>query len=201
MADFRFIEETHEYFLGDRRMESVTEILGEAGMTDYRFSREWYMTRGKYIHAATEFIDRGSLDWEGLDPELTPFCKAYQSFIEDKRPEIILSEKPLYHAQHLFAGTFDRLVKMDGATAIIDIKSGVPSPSAAIQVAAYRELVKVSEGFTEAQLSMNLLPTKCFSLHLRDDGAYRLTEHRDFRKNFNVFLAALTVVRWRKGAA
>jgi hypothetical protein len=123
---FRFLPDTHEYFLGDRRLESVTEVLGEAGMTDYRFSRDWYMTRGKYVHAATEMIDRGTLDWSDLDPALVPFCEAYQNFIEDKRPEILLSEKPLYHAQHLYAGTLDRLVKMDGGMAIIDIKSGVP---------------------------------------------------------------------------
>lgn len=150
------------------------------------------MTRGKYVHSATEMIDRGTLDWEGLDPELAPFCTAYRHFLEDKRPEIILSEKPLYHATHLFAGTLDRLMKMDGGMAIIDIKSGAPSPATAIQVAAYRELVKVNE---------DAIPTKCFSLHLRDDGTYRLNECGDHRRNYQIFLAALTVVRWKKEAA
>lgn len=189
---FRFDPEKHEYFLGDCRLESVTEVIAGAGMVDSRHFSEESRTRGTYVHAATEMIDRGTLDWSDLDPVLAPYCRAYQSFIEDKRPEILLSEKPLYHAQHLFAGTLDRLVKMDGAISLIDIKSGVPSPATAIQVAAYRELVKVNE---------DIVPTKCFSLHLRNDGAYRLIECGDHRRNFNVFLAALTIVRWKKEGA
>jgi hypothetical protein len=189
---FRFDAENHEYFLDDRRLESVTEILGDAGLTDYRFSQEWYMTRGKYIHAASEMIDRGTLDWTTLDPVLVPFCEAYQHFVEDCRPEIILSEKPMYHAGHLYAGTPDRAVTANGITALIDIKTGVPNRATAIQLSAYREMIRVSEDIHCA---------KCFSLHLRDDGNYRLDEIKSLKANYQIFLAALTVVRWKKEAA
>lgn len=189
---FTFDHVTHVYDLDGRILESVTAVLGMAGMVDSRHFSEESRIRGTYVHAATELIDRGTLDWSDLDPVLVPYCEAYQAFVEDKRPEIILSEKPLYHAQHLYAGTLDRLVRMDGAVALIDIKSGVPSPATAIQVAAYRELVKVNE---------DIIPTKCFSLHLRDDGAYRLIECGDHRRNYQIFLAALTVARWKKEAA
>ena len=188
---FRFDPEKHEYFLGDRKLESVTEILERSGIADYRFSNEEAMTRGRYVHTATEMIDRNTLDWPILDDTLRPYCEAYQRFIEDKRPEILLSEKPMYHAQHLFAGTLDRVVKMDGGVALIDIKSGAPSPATAIQVAAYRELVKVNE---------DIIPTKCFSLHLRDDGTYLLNEIKNLNRNHSIFLAALTVERFKKEA-
>ena len=188
---FEFREEDHSYWLDGRRLESVTEILERSGISDYRWSNEEAMERGTFVHTASEMIDRGALDWESLDPVLVPYCTAYQRFMEDFQPEIILSELPLYHPQHLFAGKMDRVVIMNAGTVLIDLKTGVPNRSTAIQLSAYRELVKANGYAT---------PTKCFSLHLRDDGAYRLNEIEDHRRNFNVFLAALTVVRWRKEA-
>ena len=194
MPNFKFNAEDHTYFLDDRRLESVTEILGDAGLTDYRFSQEWYMTRGKYIHAASEMIDRGTLDWTALDPVLVPFCEAYQHFVEDCRPEIIVSEKPLYHAQHLFAGTPDRVVRMHDRIVIIDIKSGVPIAANWLQVAAYRQLIQVNE---------DLHATQGAVLCLQDDGKYRLKtcNLKDMKQDYQIFLAALTVVRWKKEAA
>lgn len=189
---FSFDPETHIYTLDGVELISVTRVLELSGISDYRFSNEEAKTRGSYVHRATEFIDSGSLDWETLDPVLAPYCKAYQSFIEDKRPEIILSEKPMYHAGHLYAGTPDRVVRMDGFNCLIDVKTGVPNRTTAIQVAAYREMVRVSEDIHCA---------KCFSLHLRDDGNYRLDEIKSLKTNYQVFLAALTVVRWKREAA
>lgn len=186
---FTFRESDHSYWLDARRLDGVTEILRDAGMVNGSWFTEESRTRGTYVHAATEMIDKGSLDWTALDPVLIPYCQAYQKFVEDKRPVILLSEKHLYHAVHLYAGTPDRVVTLDGATALIDLKTGVPAPATAIQVAAYRELVRVNE---------DIIPAKCFSLHLRDDGTYRLAEINDLRRHFNIFLAALTVVRWRR---
>lgn len=191
MADFRFDPDQHQYFLGDRRLESVTEILGNTGIADYRWSSEEAMLRGTYVHKATEMIDRGTLDWSALDPILLPYCVAYQKFIEDKRPEILLSEEPMFHAQHMYAGTLDRIIVMDGITSLVDLKTGVPHRATAIQVAAYRELVRVNR---------DTVLTKCFSLHLRDDGTYRLDPIGDLRQNFSIFLAALTVERYKENA-
>lgn len=189
---FSFDPESHTYTLDGRTLLSVTSVLKEAGMLVYPQSALEAMLRGRYVHAATEMIDRGSLDWEILDDTLRPYCEAYRRFIEDKQPEILLSERPLYHAQHLFAGTPDRVVKMDGATCLIDAKTGSPHPATALQLAAYREMVRVSE---------NIACSKCFSLHLRDDGTYRLNEIGEMKRNYNLFMAALSIVRWKQEAA
>jgi hypothetical protein len=189
---FIFREEDHSYWLGDRRLESVTEILERSGIADYRWTNEDAMTRGKYVHTASEMIDRGTLDWAALDPILRPYCEAYQKFIEDKHPEILLSEKPMYHPDYLFAGTPDRAMRMDGAIVLPDLKSGAPNRATAIQTAAYRELVRVSEGIS---------CRKCFSLHLRVDGNYRLNAIDNIQRCWNIFLAALTVERYKKEAA
>ena len=187
---FRFLKEDHSYWLGDRRLPNVTTILESVGMADHRFSNEDAMLRGTYVHKATEMIDRGTLDWTTLDPILLPYCEAYQKFLATVNMEtILLSERPMYHPQYLYAGTLDRVATINGVRSVVDIKSGSPHPATAVQIAAYRELAKESEGIPFL---------KGYSLHLRDDGTYRFDEIPDLSRNLQIFLAALSVVRWKE---
>ena len=186
---FRFLAETHGYYFNGLRIPSVTGILRNAGLLNYHGSSDYYMDRGTYVHAATEMIDKGTLNWNVLDDTLRPYCEAYASFCRDVNPEPVLSEKPMYHAQYLYAGTLDRVVKMNGLASLIDIKSGSPHPATVLQVAAYAELVRVNE-------DMHI--SRGYVLYLRDDGTYRLDEVKDLKRNLQIFLAALTVVRWKE---
>jgi len=200
MSDFSFNPDTHVYTLDGTQIPSVTQVLSDVGMVDGRLFTEEARVRGTYVHRATEFIDSGSLDWEALDPALFPYCTAYMKFIEDIRPEILLSERPLYHPDFKYAGTLDRLMKFGGSVAIVDFSTGDPLPTKEIQVSAYRELMW-SNRFTEIG---NHFISKGFTLWLRNDGTYRLSnpiDIKDMVRKFNIFLAALTVVRWKKEAA
>jgi hypothetical protein len=174
-------------------MESVTEIISASGLADYSWSSPEAMQRGSYVHAASQMIDRCTLDWSSLDPVLMPYCEAYRNFIEDLRPGIVLSEKPLYHPSQLWAGTMDRVLSLGGRTVVLDIKSGALHPANWIQVAAYRELVDENEKITITQGAI---------LCLQDDGKYRLhtCNRTDLKTNLNIFMAALTICRWKKGA-
>jgi hypothetical protein len=169
-------------------MLRVTEILREAGMVDYAFSNEEAKVRGTYVHTACGMIDKGSLDWEGLDPILLPFCQAYRKYLDDtQHPEVILSEARFDHPQYQYTGQLDRILRRNnGGTFLVDIKTGAAHPAVDLQVAAYREL---PHGHPVV---------KCYVLYLRNDATYRLVESKDHRKNFNIFLAALSIVRWRK---
>jgi len=192
---FTFREEDHSYWLSDRRLDGVTETLGGAGMIDSRFFTEEARTRGQHVHRATEYIDKGSLDWTALDPVLVPYCEAYRKFIEDTRPEIILSEKASYHPQHLYAGRLDRILKIRDKLAIVDFSTGDPLPAKYVQVAAYWQLALVNEKIS----------APCgHTLWLRNDATYRLSPPigvTEMRRNFNIFLAALAICRWKKEAA
>ncbi len=189
---FRFAEEDHSYWLGELRMESVTETLVDAGMIDRRFFTEESRTRGKYVHTAAEMIDRGTLDWDALDDTLRPRCEAYAKFCRDANPEILLTETPMHHPVYFYAGTPDRIVKINGTRMLIDLKTGVPVPATALQLAAYKELIRANgTGFC----------SKCSALYLRDDGSYKLHEYPDHARNLQIFLSALTVARWKKEAA
>ena len=192
MADFRFVESDHSYWLGERRLPSVTGILKDAGLLNYHGSSTYHMDRGSMVHKATEMIDRGTLDWSSLDPVLMPYCEAYAKFCSSVNMDtLLLSEKPMYHPQHLYAGTPDRIVKMNGFTSLIDIKSGATHPATTLQVGGYWDLVT-------AQEDLVIHISKAFVLYLRDDGTYRLNEVTDLRRNLQIFLAALSIVRWKE---
>src|SRR4030042_6845933 len=142
---FQFLSETHEYYFNGLRIPSVTGVLPNAGLLDYSGFSDYYRDRGTYVHAATEMIDKGTLDWDSLDGTLRPYCEAYQKFIDDVKPAIILSEKPLYHAGYGFAGKPDRAIRINERTSVIDFSTGNPPPAKKIQVAAYQELIHASD--------------------------------------------------------
>lgn len=186
---FRFNPDTHEYFLADKPLLSVTRVLERAGLVSYPSATDYHKERGTFVHRASEMVDRGTLDWAALDPVLIPYCEAYRKFVEEARPEIVLSETPMYHGTYLYAGTFDRVIRLNGITSLIDLKTGSPHPATALQVAAYSELVRVNA---------DIVCSKHFVLHLRDDATYKLQEINDVKRNFRVFLAALSVARWKE---
>jgi len=190
---FRFVEADHSYWLGEKRIPSVTGILRDAGLLNYHGSSDYYMGRGTYVHAATVMIDKGTLDWNALDDTLRPYCEAYRKFIEDARPEVLISERPMYHAAFLYAGCPDRVLMMNGRTVVVDIKSGVPIPANWLQISAYRELIAVNE---------DIHATQGGTLSLQDDGKYRFRtcNLKDMKRDFQIFLAALSIVRWKEGA-
>jgi hypothetical protein len=67
--------------------------------------------------------------------------KAYQSWKKQSKLKVVSLECPLTSAKHMFGGTPDGIVDVDGKLAIVDVKtsSGVYRDNL-LQVAAYRHL-------------------------------------------------------------
>ena len=88
---------------------------------------KWYLERGKLVHAATVLIDAGTLDWEGLDNRLLPFCHAYRDFIGVAKPVIEASELTVVHPSYSFGGRLDRVFRIPGRDRLIltDLKCGM----------------------------------------------------------------------------
>ena len=192
MGRFVFKKEDHSYWLEDQRLPSVTGVLRDAGLSIYHSGNsEYYMERGTLVHTATEMIDKGTLDWNSLDPVLLPYCEAYAEFcsIMVNMENLLISESPMYHPQHLYAGTPDRLVPVNGMASLIDIKSGGPHPTNLLQVAGYWEMAR-------AYLSLHI--SRAYILYLRNDGTYRFIEVLSLRKHLQTFLAVLSAVRWKE---
>jgi hypothetical protein len=166
----------------------VTAVI--AAMFPERWKPDpWYMERGTFIHKACELHDTGELDRETVDPVIFPYCTAYWRFLDETKfkPEVI--EQRYTHRSYKYTGRIDRAGHLNGNFSLIDIKSGVESETDKLQAGAYWGLIE----------DVGVRVKNCFDLYLREDGSYRLKEVADHRKMFNVFLAALTVWRWKEG--
>lgn len=164
-----FTEAGHSYAVAGVRVPSVTQILGHffGGFEHVRADALRYASeRGKAVHFACELIDRGTLDEASIDPGIAGYINAYNKFRRECDFEPGLIEQPLYSAGLRVAGTPDRVGRVNRRQAVVDLKSGGRMPWHGLQVAGYALLVPAP---TEAR----------YTLHLREDGSYRLEPHRD----------------------
>jgi len=132
----------HWYKHHGRYLKSVGKILN----TIYPMPEidPYYLTRGKMIHNATVMIDAGSLDWQALDPRLTPYCKAYQTFLEMAHPVVEASELIVVASDYTHGGRLDRVFRLPGRERLLvtDIKVGSgKEPRYKLQLAAYALLL------------------------------------------------------------
>ena len=128
----------------------------------------YYLTRGIMIHNATVMIDAGNLDWRALDPRLTPYCKAYQSFLEMSHPIVEASELIVVASDCTHGGRLDRVFRLPGRERLIvaDIKVGSGKEERYwLQIAAYA-LLLAGEHVADVDLEI---------LNLQKNGQPRLT--------------------------
>jgi hypothetical protein len=114
-------------------------------IADARYRRtEGASARGTELHAAAELMALG--DKPTVAPEIEPYVAQFQKFLDDHKPEYLLSEAPVYNLTHGYAGTLDGLIRLRGRTFVIDYKttdkppsarSRPPYPEVAMQLCAY----------------------------------------------------------------
>ncbi|MFH2075229.1 MAG: hypothetical protein ABIJ57_07775 [Pseudomonadota bacterium] len=177
---------------------SVTGILGEwvqtgnfyiSTFTGARIPVEAFDKARDFGTAAHRMIALDiaeDLDEDALDPKLAAVLKNWQQLRGMIRPEIIMSETPLYCSAHGYAGTPDIVCKIKGVLSICDCKTGLLGHCAA-QLAAYeipvREKLKTRARFDRYGLS---LP--------KDGSGFRLVKYSD-RNDLQFFLSRL--FQWR----
>ena len=180
-AKFRFDAALHAYYVGSRRLPSITQILAATnGSGPSPFYTEESAERGTRIHAATARFDLGGGWGDALLYTDVPRVRAYDAFRFALRPIYDEIEQPRWSKRYGFAGTPDRVGRWpDGRAFVLDIKTGGPMPDHGEQTAAQ---VLVIDAKPEARLR--------YTLHLRDDETYRLIPHKD-PQDFPRFLARL----------
>jgi hypothetical protein len=180
-------ESTHNYTLDGRRLISVTQVLS---ILDDRWKVDpFYLERGRLIHLATEYYDRDELDFDTVDDRIKPYLGAYINFKKDASFKPGFIEYPLYHSQYFYAGKIDRIGIINGCGSLIDLKSGAKTKSDELQAVAYRELCRIN----------NIPINKQFDLYLKDNGTYKLESVEHYKLLLPVFLACLTIARWKEG--
>lgn len=200
MPELRLEEESHTYTLWGDGYEgmvipSITQVIQKNNMYGYArtFSNEQKMSHGSKVHKHTEWYDKSLIDINDVY-DITPEIKAYSSFRRELNFRPVLIEHKLHHPSYLYAGTLDRFgeITIGGKDlwAIVEIKTGVYHPAVELQLAAQKELIRNS-------IFGSRIDT-CFALYLGGDGIYSLKEVQEHNKSWQIFLSALTVLRWKE---
>lgn len=190
---FRFDDETHSYFLGDRRLIGVTEAIKEAGLQDFSKIDPSVLARaaerGKAVHLACHYLDDDDLEWGTVSAEIAPYVRAWERFKDDTGVILNAVESPRWNATYGFAGTPDREVILNGKKGTIDLKTYKPDDVTGVQLAAYSFLAYGTQPSYDAP--------KRWGLWLKDDGKYALTEFED-RGDLDMFMACLKLTKWKR---
>jgi len=179
----------HRYKLDGVMIPHISFVLEQTGFIDKTWFKPEHAERGKAVHSACQFLIEGDLDWSTVHPEILPRVKGFEQFLIERKPTLILSEKPLASKEWRFSGTPDLVLEVPGDRVqwIVDLKSGASGIAAKLQTAAQEILVKEECG--------NGI-YKRFVLELPKDGGYKLIPH-DERMDKLMFLNALAMVHRR----
>lgn len=196
MVPLEFDEAGHRYTLDGLEVPSVTQVIGF--LNNYSgippAVMELARDRGDAVHFATALHDGNDLDVESLDPRIAPYLAAWIRFRFDIDFDPVHIEQRVVSLKHRYAGTLDRmgLIRCGSRAkaALVDIKCTAALPlSAGPQTAAYDLAARESvDGWP--------LRVQRYTVQLRPDGTYRMTEHAN-PGDAGVFLSALNLHNWR----
>lgn len=185
----------HAYYLGGRRLPSVTQVLADVGVADFsapHFTSD-VKERGSAIHRMIALDVEEQLDEASISDDLGAYLEGWRRFLSESRAIIEHWERPIVDPDAGYGGTLDGIVVLPQQSGVkrrtvLDIKRGL-YPSVGPQTAAYarcaRALYGTSVLFNRAALVLNADGT--YQLHLLTDA---LDEH--------VFSAALRLYQWRR---
>lgn len=198
MSDLHFDEATHTYTVAGRVVPNVTRIIGH--LTD--FSRvdpeklETARQQGVAVHKMVELDCTDDLDVDALPDWMRGHYAAWVRFKAESGFECMSTEQRVYHPDMGYAGTLDLAARLPNlrpplkAPALIDVKrSFYAGPVIGLQLAAYEAARNRTADRERTEYR--------FALRLDGDGKYRLQKFED-RGDFAVFLACLTLYRWRE---
>ena len=190
---------SHSYSLDGQPLISVTRILDRVLGTTSPYWTPAHRLRGTFCHAVTAVIDSPE-GWDpdamilpegcGIEPaEIIGRGQAYLSWKKQVGFEPEEIELPVYSLAVGVAGRLDRVGILTrgpyaARRAVVEIKSGPPTASAAPQVAAYQWMYDIVGKPVDVRVVLELKPS----------GKPR-PEYRQGPEDLNDFLAAVRIYR------
>lgn len=165
---FYFDAESHTYTLDGSAIPSVTQMLGQAGY----ISEAWYTgesaERGRQVHRLCADYDWGVFgDLRQCDSEYKNWLLAYVRFKQREQPVWASIEDAFANTHYRFGGRPDRVGKVYGCEAIVELKSGAMERWHGIQTALHDILI----GGLPVRVRMR------YGLYLRKNGKFRFVQH------------------------
>lgn len=191
-----FDEASHTYTLGGVVMPSVTQVL--APLSDFskvpRHVLERARQRGTAVHRACELYLLGDLDETSLDEEIAPYYYQFRRFLRESGFRPAKSELRVWSGRYGYAGTLDLAGELGKKQVLIDLKTPIQmprstGPQTAAYEAAYREIEDINPRKRIHRYGLKLRPEKYDLVPFTNDD------------DMGVFLALLTVHRWKEKAA
>jgi hypothetical protein len=189
MSDFTFDEATHTYRLGGDALPSVTGVIKEL----YSFGQipEWVLdhasARGRAVHLACEYEDKGGVDEDSLDVRIVPYVRAYRKFMSENKVIWTAIERKDFHPQRRYAGTLDRCGSVNGRHTLVDIKTcATLSEAVGVQLAGYVEIERANAKVIPARAALQLMA----------DGRYHFHPYGS-PDDLPCFMSLLTLHNWR----
>ena len=148
---------------------------------------------GTNVHKAVEMLLLG--EETGLTQDEFPFLNEFNKFLTAFQPEVVVSEGTIFNREYNYAGTLDLILKFDGLTWLVDVKSGKGVyPEYAMQVAAYSrgEFIGLPDGTEEVMPIID----KGAVLQLRP-GGYHFVPVNIGKEVFESFLYCREMFRWQ----
>ena len=151
-SELLFKEETHEYFVKNIRVPSVSEILRVGGFTE---EMPWKAAKvkavlGTYVHHAARLYLDNNLDEATVVDDVAEYFAGVKQFLDKECADkscVIVKERPLYSTRWGFAGTCDLVILKKKKYILIDYKtSNEIYPATALQLAAYATLIEENLG-------------------------------------------------------
>jgi hypothetical protein len=140
---FRFDPARHEYFLGEQRIPSITQLMEMGGkVKGKQYFTEAHRQRGTEVHRLCAEFDMGALNIDQCQSELRGHVAGYADAIRQMTPsrfdgvqgweEIEVAD---FHPLYRFGGRRDRVGVVWARKTVFELKSGVRSKEHGIQLA------------------------------------------------------------------
>jgi hypothetical protein len=144
------------------------------------------MTRGTYIHKATEYWDKGELDEFTVDPQIKGYLESWKCFRKDQNYTPVAIEYKIYNPILMVGTTIDRL------PGPVDLKSGSPEPWHILQIAfQWKTLMSYDPYFISNPQDVYLDP---------DGGPPKVKSYKisELKEAYQVYCSMLHFIRWRR---
>jgi hypothetical protein len=204
VLDIGFDPAAHRYTLDGQPAVSVTQVLQAEGLTGNRWWTEASRDRGTKVHRIALLLSHGAggstpeeiianSRWnpETTHPTLVPYGLGCVNFYHKTGLKPVLVEERVASRKFQICGTFDLLAELpNGATLLVDFKTGEPEDAAACQVQLYAMCLEETYG---------LKPDLVTIVELKSDGKFKMWPPKPpGGEDLAIGCQAINLYNWRK---
>ena len=192
LPELTFDDKNHIYRLNGAEIPSVSSLMEPITRKVYgSIDTETLAkaaSKGTIVHDAIHsFLEYGIIDVPDI---LVGYFEAFRDWAEKEKPEIIATERRVYHKQFAYAGTSDLICIIKSVPTLVDYKTSYKTQPAlhAIQLEAY----------ARAWESQGVKIEDRITLHLKKERKYTVEHYPKSIEHYTVVQALTTLYNYQK---